>query len=231
DSGAGIPDGGFFPQRQRSRRNMEPDLLQNPERGVVEIKPADYNLDTLAAEGQTHRYLRHYGLVLITNLRQFRLLKLNAAGRAETAESYTLALSAADLWNEQVAHFTRHKSLLPDFLSRVLLYKAPLVQPKDVAWIVASYAREARSRAEDHPLGSFDVVKDALEKSLGIQFEGEKGQHFFRSTLVQTLFYGIFSAWILWRRTPEGRRPGTHFDWRTSAYHLRVPVLRRLFNE
>ena len=97
---------------------------------------------------------------------------------------------------------------LPDFLARVMLYRAPLVQPKDVAWFLASYAREARARAEDHPLGSFNTVKLALQESLGIQFEGEKGEHFFRSTLVQTLFYGIFSAWILWRRVPENRDPG-----------------------
>jgi hypothetical protein len=53
NSGAGIPDGGFFPQPKRQRRGAEPELLQNPERGVVEIKPADYSLDALAAEPQT----------------------------------------------------------------------------------------------------------------------------------------------------------------------------------
>jgi predicted helicase len=66
---------------------------------------------------------------------------------------------------------------------------------------------------------------------LGIKFEGEKGEHFFRSTLVQTLFYGIFSAWILWRRSPESRTAGARFDWRVSAHYLRVPVLRKLFGE
>src|SRR5438270_14070532 len=45
NQGAGMPDGGFFPQPNRSRRNVTPPVLQNPERGVVEIKPADYNLD------------------------------------------------------------------------------------------------------------------------------------------------------------------------------------------
>jgi predicted helicase len=112
-----------------------------------------------------------------------------------------------------------------------MLYRAPLTQPKDVAWLLASYAREARARAEDHPLGSFGTVKLALQESLGIQFEGEKGEHFFRSTLVQTLFYGIFSAWILWRRASESRVPGSRFDWRVSAHYLRVPVLRKLFGE
>jgi hypothetical protein len=231
DSGAGLPDGGFFPQPKRQRRNTEPELLQNPERGVVEIKPADCNLDTLAAEPQTLRYLRQYGLVLITNFRQFRLLELAPSGAVQVLERYTLAATPADLWRSPLSAFARHKDLLPDFLARVMLFRAPLIQPKDVAWLLASYAREARARAEDHPLRSFDAVKTALQESLGIRFEGEKGEHFFRSTLVQTLFYGIFSAWVLWRRTPEGRAPGAHFDWRLSAYYLSVPVLRKLFSE
>ena len=231
NSGAGLPDGGFFPQPKRQRRSADPEPLQNPERGVVEIKPAESNLDALAAEPQTLRYLRQYGLVLITNLRQFRLLELNPTGTVRVLESYTLAGTAADLWNAPLANFAKHKYLFPDFLARVMLYRAPLAQPKDVAWLLASYAREARARAEDHPLASFDAVKKALQESLGIRFEGEKGEHFFRSTLVQTLFYGIFSAWILWRRSPEGRVPDVRFDWRTSAFHLKVPVLRKLFSE
>jgi hypothetical protein len=97
NSGAGMPDGGFFPQPKRQRRTAEPEPLQNPERGVVEIKPADYNLDILAADAQTLRYLRQYALVLITNLRQFRLLGLDPLGAVQTLESYTLAASAADL--------------------------------------------------------------------------------------------------------------------------------------
>ncbi len=228
--GAGMPDGGFFPQPSRKRRNAEPPILHNPERGVVEIKPADYSLDKLTDEEQTFRYLKQYGLVLITNLREFRLLQLTPAENIKTLESYVLARTPAALWSDPITSFARHGDLLPDFLARVMLYKAPLVQPKDVAWLLASYAREARARAEDHPLGSFHTVKIALQESLGIKFEGEKGEHFFRSTLVQTLFYGIFSAWILWRRTSEFL-PGARFDWRVSAHYLRVPVLRKLFGE
>jgi hypothetical protein len=230
NQGAGMPDGGFFSQPTRKRRNAEPPILQNPERGVVEIKPADYNLDKLTEEEQTLRYLKQYGLVLITNLREFRLLQLTPAGTIQTIERYILAPTVTALWADPIASFARHKDLLPDFLARVMLHRAPLVQPKDVAWLLASYAREARARAEDHPLGSFHTVKIALQESLGIKFEGEKGEHFFRSTLVQTLFYGIFSAWILWRRTPEFS-PGGRFDWRVSAHYLRVPVLRKLFGE
>ncbi len=80
-----MPDGGFFPQPASKRRKAEPPILQNPERGVVEIKPADYDLDALTNEPQTLRYLTQYGLVLITNLREFRLLQLTPALHSEEA--------------------------------------------------------------------------------------------------------------------------------------------------
>lgn len=232
NQGAGTPDGGFFPKPTRRIRggNPEPDILQNPERGAVEIKPAETNLDTLTNDEQIRRYLEQYGLVLITNFHEFRLLKLEA-GTVRVLERYVLATSATELWSAPLTSLAKHEKLLPDFLARVMLYKAPLVQPKDVAWVLASYAREARARAEDYPLASFGTVKRALKESLGIEFEGEKGEHFFRSTLVQALFYGIFSAWILWRRSPESRTAGARFDWRVSAHYLRVPVLRKLFGE
>ena len=76
---------------------------------------------------------------------------------------------------------------------------------------------------------SLHAVRSALEEALGVRFEGERGAAFFRSTLVQTLFYGVFSAWVLWaRQTPP---PAGPFDWRTSVWHLRAPVLRTLFQQ
>ena len=100
-----MPDGGFFPQPNRNRRNAAAPILQNPERGVVEIKPAEYDLDALTDEEQTVRYLRQYGLVLITNLREFRLLKLTANGVVQTLERYTLAITAAALWTAPLTSF------------------------------------------------------------------------------------------------------------------------------
>ena len=62
-----------------------------------------------------------------------------------------------------------------------------------------------------------------------MRFDGEKGARFFRSTLVQTLFYGIFSAWVLWAR--QGGTAQDRFDWRTAVWHLRSPVLAALFQQ
>lgn len=62
-----------------------------------------------------------------------------------------------------------------------------------------------------------------------MRFEGDKGTRFFHSTLVQTLFYGIFSAWVLWAR--QAPSPAVRFDWRTAVWHLRTPVLQALFQQ
>ena len=81
--------------------------------------------------------------------------------------------------------------------------------------------------AGDSP--SLGAVRSALEEALGVRFEGEKGARFFHSTLVQTLFYGVFSAWVLWAR--QSPPPAGGFDWRTAVWHLRAPVLRALFQQ
>ena len=68
-----------------------------------------------------------------------------------------------------------------------------------------------------------------MEEALGVQFEGERGAAFFRSTLVQTLFYGVFSAWVLWaRQTPS---PGQRFNWHETSWLLRAPILQALFQQ
>ena len=46
---------------------------------------------------------------------------------------------------------------------------------------------------------------------------------------MQTLFYGVFSAWVLWSR--QSPPPTGAFDWRTAVWHLRAPVLRALFQQ
>ena len=95
---------------------------------------------------------------------------------------------------------------------------------------MASYARDGLVRVEaagEPP--SLAVVRQALEEALGIQFKAELGTSFFQSTLVQTLFYGVFSAWVLWaRQTPA---PAVPFDWRSTASYLRVPVLEALYQQ
>ena len=46
---------------------------------------------------------------------------------------------------------------------------------------------------------------------------------------MQTLFYGVFSAWVLWAR--QIPRPAGNFNWHEAVWHLRAPVLRALFQQ
>ena len=110
-----------------------------------------------------------------------------------------------------------------------MLHAAPLDNPRDLAFFLASYAREARYRVEHAPLDALASLRASLETALGLKVETERGLHFFRSTLVQTLFYGVFSAWVLWHRERPGRTDV--FNWKTAAFNLRLPVLRKLFHE
>ncbi len=299
DQSAGHPDFGLYAARQVQRGR--PREGQTPERGVVEVKAASDDAWLTAAGDQVSRYWDRYRLVLVTNTRDFVLVGEDAAGRAAKLETFRLADSAEDFRRklEKPRAFAREVGAgLGEYLCRALSHRAALAEPKDVAWLLASYARDGLARVEaagDAP--SLAAVRKALEEALGVRFEGVKGARFFRSTLVQTLFYGVFSAWVLWARagaegnaggggslrsgggppgfdgglphsgdglsrfsggsSPEGgdgkldapggpRKSGSHpaplsaggygagtmrFDWRTAVWHLRVPVLRALFQQ
>ena len=111
-----------------------------------------------------------------------------------------------------------------------MLHAAPLTAPADLAWFLASYARDAHARVDAQAdLPALAALRTAMEKALGMEFQGPEGEHFFRSTLVQTLFYGVFSAWVLWHKENPARTD--RFDWRLAAYYLHVPVIQALFEQ
>ena len=231
DQGSGHPDFGLYAAKQVQKG--QPRKGQIPERGVVEVKSARENTQTGIVRDQVRRYWDRYRLVLVTNLREFALVGPDPDGRETTLESFCLAESADDLHRklEKPRVFAREVGLgLGEYLSRALSHRAAIVEPKDLAWLLASYARDGLARVETAgDARSLEAVRSALEEALGIRFEDEKGARFFHSTLVQTLFYGVFSAWVLWAR--QSPSPTGGFDWRTAVWHLRAPVLRALFQQ
>ncbi|MGI8483320.1 MAG: N-6 DNA methylase, partial [Thermomicrobiales bacterium] len=114
---------------------------------------------------------------------------------------------------------------------RVMVRQVSLTQPRDVALLLSSYARDMRTRLEHQRLDDLAPMREALEDALGIAFEGKEGAHFFRSTIVQTLFYGMFSAWVLQNRGIAKRASDADFDWKTAGYNLKVPAIQTLFHE
>ena len=231
EQGAGHPDLGLYAARQVQRGRLREG--QSPERGVVEVKSVADDAWLTASGEQVSKYWSRYRLVLVTNTRDFVLLGEDAAGRPTKLETFRLANTSEEfeLRLEKPRAFAREVGAgLGKYLCRALSHSASIAEPRDLAWLMASYARDGLSRVEaagEAP--SLRAVRSALEEALEVRFEGEKGVAFFRSTLVQTLFYGVFSAWVLWsRQTPA---PIGAFDWRTSVWHLRAPVLRALFQQ
>ena len=229
--GAGHPDLGLYAAGQVQKGR--PKQGQAPERGVMEVKPTGDDAWLTAEGSQVSRYWERYRLVLVTNTRDFVLLGEDAQGKPARLETFRLAGSAGD-FEERLQHpraFARNVgSPLVEYLSRMLSHRASLSEPRDLAWLLASYARDGLARVEAYgDASSLTAVRSALEEALGVKFEGDRGAAFFRSTLVQTLFYGIFSAWVLWaRQTPA---PTGKFNWHEAVWHLRAPVLRALFQQ
>ena len=235
NTGAGSPDFGLFTANQFQRaRDDKPIEGAPPERGVVEVKGWKDDSFVTAGAPQISKYWEHYGLVLVTNYRDFVLIGRDEAGRPLKLETYRMAASESE-FRALMAHPRKtadeQGERLLEFLRRVLLYEAALSDPEDLAWFLASYAREARARVEAVAgLKALDGLRKALEDALGMTFEGEKGDHFFRATLVQTLFYGVFSSWVLWHRDHQGQ-PDARFDWHNAAWTLHVPMVKSLFDQ
>ena len=228
--GAGIPDGGLFTEGQQGISVDFAGFSQKPARGVFEAKSTSRDIQRLARTEQVKRYLDEYGQVLITNLYQFMLVTRDSAGNPVYGEVRSLAGNESEFWSASSASLAReHGEELYTFLRHVMLSGAPLTTPKDVANILAFYACEALNRIEagSVDLSILDGVRKDFENSLGMVFTDEQGDHFFRSTLVQTLFYGMFSAWVLWHEQEPAE--GEYFNWRLSAYYLHVPVIQGLF--
>ena len=229
--GAGHPDLGLYGAKQVQKG--QPRAGQVPECGVVEVKSAGDDAWLTAESSQVSHYWEKYRLVLVTNTRDFVLLGEDAAGRPAKLETFRLADSAADFESklQTPRAFARAVGAgLGEYLSRALSHRAALAEPKDLAWLLASYARDGLARVEAAGSApSLTAIRSALEEALGVHFEGERGAAFFHSTLVQTLFYGVFSAWVLWAR--QSPPPAGSFNWHDAVWHLRAPVLRALFQQ
>ena len=241
DQGAGHPDLGLYTARQVQKGRPRPG--QVPERGVVEVKGVADDAWMTAGSDQVSRYWDRYRLVLVTNLRDFVLVGEDGLGVPAKLEAFRLAEDADDFWRKVETPRASGREIgagLGEYLARALSHRAALAEPKDLAWLLASYARDGLARVEAAGnVSSLMAVRSAMEEALGIRFKGERGERFFRSTLIQTLFYGVFSAWVLWSRDEqkkngrplEGHYGPERFRWREAVWHLRAPVLRALFQQ
>lgn len=188
NAGAGLPDGGLHAAEQfQKQAKGELREGQLPARGAIEVKSTGEEVKNIAGSEQVLRYVNRYKQVLVTNLRDFVLVGVDHEGKVTNRESFSLAPNEKEFWlaaAHRRATAQQQDERFVEYLKRVMLHAAPLALPKDVAWFLASYARDAKLRIAESDLPALAAVRAALEEALGLKFEGEKGEHFFRSTLV-----------------------------------------------
>ncbi|HET7345791.1 MAG TPA: N-6 DNA methylase, partial [Acidobacteriaceae bacterium] len=233
NTGSGLPDVGLFTADQRSDLETQQPISDiPPARGVLEVKTLADDVSVVADSKQVRGYVEHYGQTLVTNYRDFLLVDHGASGDIRTSESITLAEDESSFWEQARnpnAFAERCGDQLVEYLHRVMVRQVSLTQPRDVALLLASYARDMRARLERQNLEELKPVRESLEGALGISFQRADGDHFFRSAVVQTLFYGMFSAWVLQKRDIGRKSPDADFNWKLAGWDLKVPAIQALF--
>jgi hypothetical protein len=234
NQGAGHPDFGLYTESQCSSTSPKEGQGLTPERGVVEVKSLADETWKITKTAQVSKYWDRYRLVLVTNYRDFLIVGVDSFGKAVRLESFALAQSDTAFWQACARSQRTAQEIgvqLVEYLKRALTQLAPLSRPADLAWILASYARDALTRIERHAtLSALAKVRSGLEEALGLKFEARRGEHFFRSTLIQTLLYGVFSSWVQWCKDIS---PGSseRFDWHAAGWSLHVPMITNLFEQ
>ena len=221
------PDLGLFEARGRSAAAGG---VPDPDRGVVEVKLADADIDAIADGEQVRGYRERYGRVLVTNLREFLLVTSDSDGRTAFGERFTLAESpsAFDLLLDHPRRAAaRSGDELGEYLVRAFEHQTTISEPRMLARLLASHARDARVRVRRAgDATAVAAVREALEEALGIRFEDERGAEFFRSTLVQTLFYGVFAAWVQWSRSQSTNVLNKNRERERERFSTRVLMAR-----
>ena len=174
DLGAGHPDFGLYAAKQVKGHELREGQL--PEHGVVEVKPLSDDAWVTADGKQVSKYWGLYRLVLVTNYRDFVLIGEDAAGMPAKLETFRLAADAEDFnrqLNKPRAFANRVGAGLGEYLLRVLSHRAVLAEPRDLARLLASYARDGLARVEaagEAP--SLAAVRGGAGRGAGRQVRG-----------------------------------------------------------
>jgi len=185
---------------------------------------------------QIGRYLAQTGVVLLSNVRAFGLLTVKR-GSDRTATrivpSDRVLEHVIELWPSTSA-MKQGKPVSASLLEELFLLVetavtryAPIAEPESLAKILARQARRAKAQLPPHFTQAVRGLADDFGKALGVTFDGEEGEEFFRSSLIQTVFYGLFAGWTLWLRS-KSKEP---FRWENLSDHLKIPFLAELYYE
>lgn len=207
-----------------------------------EVKRASTGLDELAIsteqKDQIGRYLAQTGVVLLCNVRGFGLLVCDPTyvrdGVTPVPPEKRVLQKTVDVWSA-VSSGAKPKVdaeaivSLVDIVTRAVTDLARIGAPADLAKILARQARDAKDALPDD-LKPLKPLLDDYHHALGLAFDvdDEKGARFFRSSLVQSVFYALFAAWILWDKKADAN---ASFDIDDAHSFLPIPFLDALLHD
>ena len=230
--GAGHPDFGLYGAKQVQKG--QPKTGQLPERGVVEVKSASDDAWLTTDSEQVSKYWNKYRLVLVTNTRDFVLLGEDATGQPLKLETFRMAESQEAFESRLEKPRAFAKAVGPglgEYLCRALTQQASIAEPKDLAWLLASYARDGLARVEaagDAP--SLRHCKVRVGRGPGCAVRGRprqrpsSGRRWCKPSSTASSRHGSSGR-------ARHRRQPARFNWHDATWHLRVPVLEALFQQ
>ena len=144
-----------------------------------------------------------------------------------------MASDEKDFWQRQAAHpratAQQKGPQFVEFIKRACLHAAPLINPKDAAWFLASYARDALFRVEQQK--DLPALRRAHRpgRCPGDEVQRRKGRAFLSLHAGSNpLLWRLLRLGPLAQREP---RPQARFDWRTAEWSLHVPFVRTLYHQ
>lgn len=188
----------------------------------VEVKGASAPIDRLAKSSQAARYARTFGggRVLVTNLWQFAIASERSDGSfaLEVVHSVVATESALD---NPASPIEGNSDDLRLMVAVACELRPSIREPSGLADLLAYHARSIRDSVNATKKAStlLGPIKGALHDGLGIDVEDE----LLVPTVVQTLVYGLFSAWL------ESEDP-QDFDWVVSSFDSDVPVFAEVLH-
>lgn len=188
----------------------------------VEVKPATYSTADLLGLDQGVRYARTFGggYVLLTNLKDF-IWASEDGGSLRELESVSL-LTDDDLTKKRLAVSPDASDRLFRLVTRAAESRRLIADPRRVAHLLAICARRILEHVEQRgdTQHLLKPLAQSLEQGLGMKLDEE----FFASTIVQTLVYALFAAWL------DCSDP-LDFTWSGAEHELRSPVMSALLNQ
>jgi hypothetical protein len=205
--------------------------------GEVKLPEADLHEIAMSVErnNQIGRYLARTRVVLLCNVRSFGLLTVDPdfTDQGPVPPEHRRLEQIVELWSS-ASELKRGRAVDPEkidalaeLIELAVTRFAPIAEPETLARILARQARHAKASLPEEFSQAVRSLMDDFGAALGITFEGEEGEEFFRSSLVQTVYYGLFAGWILWARSESPEE----FRWRDLPQHIRIPFLGELFYE